>query len=153
RRVFRDSGFRHAHQGPAGSHAPQPVRTCDPIRNRQSGTFSAGKRAGRKSHVQHAGPDRQGPESATPLGARRRTSQREIAPESISRIGSMKAIGALAAAVAVILFAIYLLAWVALFAEHGTDAVRIGLTIWPGNVIGLGLLALSILFCITGWMA
>jgi hypothetical protein len=62
----------------------------------------------------------------------------------------MKAIGIVGVCVGVLLFAIWVLAWIALVVEHGTDAARIGLTIWPGNVVGFALLALSILCGIGG---
>jgi hypothetical protein len=63
----------------------------------------------------------------------------------------MKAIGTAAATIGVILFAIYVVAWISLVVEHGADAVRIGFTIWPGNVVGLAILALSIVFGTSGW--
>ena len=56
----------------------------------------------------------------------------------------MKLIGAIALTVGIILSAIYVIAWVTLVSEHGAaEAMRIGLTVWPGNVIGMALFALS----------
>jgi hypothetical protein len=58
----------------------------------------------------------------------------------------MKVIGVTAVIVAAILLVIYLVAWIALVAEHGAaEAVRLGLTLWPGNVVGFVLLALIII--------
>jgi hypothetical protein len=56
----------------------------------------------------------------------------------------MKLICAIAFAIGIILSAIYVVAWITLVSEHGAaEAMRIGFTVWPGNVIGIVLFALS----------
>ena len=65
----------------------------------------------------------------------------------------MKAIAVAAVVIGVVLFALYAIAWVVLVAQNGAaEAIRLGLTIWPGNVVGFALLGLSILFGVGGLM-
>ena len=70
---------------------------------------------------------------------------------SCQRKKIMKALGATALAIGVILFAIYVSAWVELVLRCGAkEAVRRGLTLWPGNALQFAILVSSIIFCSGG---
>ena len=63
----------------------------------------------------------------------------------------MKALGVAALAIGAILFTIYVGAWIELMLRYGVrEAVRVGFTIWPGNVIGFAILGFSVIFCSGG---
>jgi hypothetical protein len=63
----------------------------------------------------------------------------------------MKIVGVTAVIVGVLLLAVYIVAWIILVAEHGAaEALRLGFTLWPGNVVGFMLLAFSIILCSVG---
>jgi hypothetical protein len=63
----------------------------------------------------------------------------------------MKVIGTISLLVGALFIAIYAGAWIALIVEHGpAEAVRIGFTLWPGNIVQLVLLAFTLVFSIGG---
>jgi hypothetical protein len=64
----------------------------------------------------------------------------------------MKTIGAILAAVGGVFFVVWIVAWVALVAQLGlVVAFEVGLSVWPGNLIGFSILAFSIIFCLCGF--
>ena len=63
----------------------------------------------------------------------------------------MKALGITASTASGIFLVIYIFGWIVVITEHGAaEGVRIGFTLWPGNLIGLVVLALVIVFGAAG---
>ena len=58
-----------------------------------------------------------------------------------------KVLGTLLLAIAGLLLLVFVGGWIELLVRHGlVDGVRIGFTLWPGNVVALGVLVLAIVF-------
>jgi hypothetical protein len=65
----------------------------------------------------------------------------------VKALKTMKIIGAMAFIVGLILLAIYVTGWIALITEHSpAEAVRLALTLWPGNAVGFIVLVLAFVF-------
>jgi hypothetical protein len=59
----------------------------------------------------------------------------------------MKPIGAISLLVGAALLVVYVVAWIVLIFQHGlSDGVRLGFTLWPGNVVQFTILALVFIF-------
>jgi hypothetical protein len=59
----------------------------------------------------------------------------------------MKLVGILLLLIGAVFALIYVAAWIVLLREHGAaEGVRIGFTLWPGNVVGFAILFLAVAF-------
>jgi hypothetical protein len=63
----------------------------------------------------------------------------------------MKGLGIFSLVMATLLLVVYVGAWVDLFLRYGpAEAVRIGFTLWPGNVVGFVVFTFMLAFGICG---